>query len=95
MINIELGEYYGCENEKEMMEAINTCRELGMSDAEINEVLKRSKHDGEKESDRMENIKASDIQPDDEWMQENEWDEIYAKDNLPDINVGNIKESEE
>lgn len=79
MINIELGEYYGCENEKEMMEAINTCREHGMSDAEINEVLKRSKHDGEKESDRMENIKASDIKPDDEWMQENEWDEIYAK----------------
>lgn len=22
-------------------------------------------------------IKASDIKPDDEWMQENEWDEIY------------------
>lgn len=40
-------------------------------------------------------IKASDIKPDDEWMQENEWDEIYAKENLPDINVGNIKESEE
>lgn len=40
-------------------------------------------------------IKASDIQPDDEWMQEDVWDEIYAKDNLPDINVGNIKESEE
>lgn len=40
-------------------------------------------------------INASDIQPDDEWMQENEWDEIYAKENLPDINVGNIKESEE
>lgn len=39
-------------------------------------------------------INASEIQPDDEWMQENEWDEIYAKENLPDINVGNIKESE-
>ena len=24
-------------------------------------------------------IKASDIKPDDEWMQENEWDEIYEK----------------
>lgn len=24
-------------------------------------------------------INASDIQPDDEWMQENEWDEIYEK----------------
>ena len=24
-------------------------------------------------------INASDIQPDDEWMQDNEWDEIYAK----------------
>lgn len=40
-------------------------------------------------------IKASDIQPDDEWMKEDVWDEIYAKENLPDINVGNIKESEE
>lgn len=40
-------------------------------------------------------IKASDIQPDDEWMQEDVWDEIYKQeDNLPDINVGNIKESE-
>ena len=24
-------------------------------------------------------IKASDIKPDDEWMQENEWDEIYKQ----------------
>ena len=41
-------------------------------------------------------IKASDIKSDDEWMQEDVWDEIYKKeDNLPDINVGKIKESEE
>lgn len=41
-------------------------------------------------------IKASDIKSDDEWMQEDAWDEIYKQeDNLPDINVGNIKESEE
>lgn len=25
----------------------------------------------------MEIINASDIKPDDEWMQENKWDEIY------------------
>lgn len=43
----------------------------------------------------MEIIKAKDIEQDDEWMQDNEWDEIYAKDNLPEINVGNIKESED
>lgn len=44
----------------------------------------------------MENIKASDIKLDDDWMKENEWDEIYKQeDNLPDINVGNIKESED
>lgn len=41
-------------------------------------------------------INASDIQPDDEWMQEDAWDEIYKQEeNLPDINVGNIKESED
>lgn len=41
-------------------------------------------------------LKASDIKPDDEWMQEDVWDEIYKQeDNLPDINVGNIKESED
>lgn len=27
----------------------------------------------------MEIIKAKDIKPDDEWMQENEWDEIYEQ----------------
>lgn len=27
----------------------------------------------------MEIIKAEDIKPDDEWMEENEWDEIYEK----------------
>lgn len=43
----------------------------------------------------MKIIKAKDIEQDDEWMQENEWDEIYAKENLSDMNVGNIKESEE
>lgn len=46
-------------------------------------------------NEAIKTINASDIQPDDEWMQENEWDEIYAKDNLPGINVGNIKESED
>ena len=27
----------------------------------------------------MEIIKAEDIKPDDEWMEENVWDEIYKK----------------
>lgn len=30
-------------------------------------------------NEAIKTINASDIQPDDEWMQENEWDAIYAK----------------
>lgn len=44
----------------------------------------------------MKIIKAKDIEQDDEWMQEDVWDEIYKQeDSLPEINVGNIKESED
>ena len=42
-IRLELGEFYGCKNEKELMESIETLRQIGMSDEEINEVLERSK----------------------------------------------------
>lgn len=35
------------------------------------------KHDVKSTMDAFEHINADDIKPDDEWMQENEWDEIY------------------
>ena len=43
MINIELGELYGMDNVKELMQTIEELRSMGMSDAEIQVILERSK----------------------------------------------------
>lgn len=43
MINIELNELYGMENEKDLMKTIFELRNMGMSDEEIQEILDRSK----------------------------------------------------
>ena len=43
MINLEIGELYGLESERELMEAIQFCRNMGMSDGDIQAVLDRSK----------------------------------------------------
>lgn len=45
MLNLEIGELYGMENEKELMEAIQSCRNMGMSDTQIQAILDRSKED--------------------------------------------------
>ncbi len=45
MINLEIGELYGMKSEKELMEAIQSCRNMGMSDAQIQAVLDRSKEE--------------------------------------------------
>ena len=43
MINIELGELYGMDSIKELMQTIEELRSMGMSDAEIQAILERSK----------------------------------------------------
>ncbi len=43
LINIELCELYGCENAKELIDAIEACKSIGMSDEEINATLERSR----------------------------------------------------
>lgn len=48
MINLEIGELYGLESERELMEAIQFCRNMGMSDESIQAILDRSK-EGDKE----------------------------------------------
>lgn len=45
MINLEIGELYGMESEKELMEAIQSCRNMGMSDEAIQAILDRSKEE--------------------------------------------------
>ena len=47
MINIELGELYGMDNVKELMQTIEELRSMGMSDAEIQVILERSKEQTE------------------------------------------------
>ena len=43
MINLDLRELYGCENAKELIDAIEACKSVGMSDEDINEILERSR----------------------------------------------------
>lgn len=43
MINIELGELYGMDNVKELMQTIKELQDMGMSDSEIQAILERSK----------------------------------------------------
>lgn len=43
MISLEMGELYGMESERKLMEAIQSCRNMGMSDAQIQALLDRSK----------------------------------------------------
>lgn len=47
MINLELGQLYGCKNYKELLDAIDNLKSIGMSDEEINEIIERSKDGGE------------------------------------------------
>lgn len=39
MINLKVGETYGLRDEKELMETINTLRDMNMSDEDINKIL--------------------------------------------------------
>lgn len=48
MINLELGQLYGCNNQNELLDTIDMLKAIGMSDEDINEILNRSK-DGEGE----------------------------------------------
>lgn len=42
MINLELGNDYGCDNPDELLATIESLKSMGMSDEEINEILIRS-----------------------------------------------------
>lgn len=42
MINLEIGNNYGCDNQDELLATIESLKSLGMSDDEINETLNRS-----------------------------------------------------
>jgi DNA-binding transcriptional MerR regulator len=42
MINFELGNNYGCDNQDELLATIESLKSMGMSDEEINEILNRS-----------------------------------------------------
>ena len=43
MITLELGELYGMESEKDLMQTIKELQDMGMSDENIQAVLDRSK----------------------------------------------------
>lgn len=45
MINLELGELYGMDNVKELMQTIKELQDMGMSDSEIQAILERSKNE--------------------------------------------------
>ena len=47
MINLELGELYGMDSIKELMQTIEELRSMGMSDIEIQAILDRSKEQTE------------------------------------------------
>lgn len=47
MINLELGELYGMDSIKELMQTIKELQDMGMSDAEIQAILERSKEQTE------------------------------------------------
>lgn len=42
MINLELGNNYGCDNQDELLAIIESLKSMGMSDEEINKILNRS-----------------------------------------------------
>lgn len=42
MINLKLNKLYGMDNYADLMQAIKSCREMGMTDEEIQKVLDRS-----------------------------------------------------
>ena len=42
MINLELGNNYGCDNQDELLATIESLKSMGMSDEEVNEILNRS-----------------------------------------------------
>lgn len=42
MINLELGNDYGCDNQDELLATLKSLKSMGMSDEEINEILNRS-----------------------------------------------------
>ena len=42
MINLELGNNYGCDNQDELLATIESLKSMGISDEEINEILNRS-----------------------------------------------------
>ena len=45
MINLELGELYGMDSIKELMQTIKELQDMGMSDSEIQAILERSKNE--------------------------------------------------
>ena len=50
MITLELGQLYGMNNEKELMQTIKELKNTGMSDNDIQVILDRSKTESEVES---------------------------------------------
>ena len=42
MINLELGNNYGCDNQDELLATIESLKSMGMFNEEINEILNRS-----------------------------------------------------
>lgn len=47
MIRIELGELYGMDSEKDLLQVIANLQNMGMSDLEIQDILDRSKAESE------------------------------------------------
>ena len=47
MITLEMGQLYGMNNEKELMQTIKELKDMGMSDNDIQVILDRSKTESE------------------------------------------------
>lgn len=47
MITLEIGQFYGMSNEKELMQTIKELKNIGMSDDDIQAILNRSKLESE------------------------------------------------
>lgn len=45
MITLEMGELYGMESEKDLMQTIKQLQDMGMSDVQIQAILDRSKEE--------------------------------------------------
>ena len=45
MINLEIGELYGLESERELMQTIKQLQDMGMPDEDIQAILDRSKEE--------------------------------------------------